>query len=75
MSEERIGVGNPRSDIFLRHNDFAYTLRQLAHNDLSKVNFDSLLSGTELFRDFGEDQTDLPRLRAGRVGGQVWIIC
>ncbi len=43
-------------------------------NDLRRVRFDSLLSGAAPFADSDSDadrQTDLPRLRAGRVGGQV----
>ena len=53
------------------HNDFPFLLRKLLRNDLRKVNFNSDLSQTAPFKGDKMDHTDLPRLRKGKVGGQV----
>ncbi len=45
------------------HNDLPYALRELSGYDLDATDPCGPLTGT---------QTDLPRLRAGRVGGQFW---
>ena len=57
--------------IVFRHNDFPLTIRELYQNDLSTLEFDSNLTENELFLDYSTDHTDLPRLRKGKVGGQV----
>ena len=40
-------------------------------NDLTGFNFDMNLSSIEPWASYSRDHTDLPRLREGRVGGQV----
>jgi membrane dipeptidase len=47
------------------HNDLPYALRTLSYNDLQATDPGEKLEGTH---------TDLPRLRAGRVGGQFWSV-
>ena len=47
------------------------TIRDIYQNDLSKLNFDSNLSQNKLFADCRSCHTDLPKLRKGKVGGQV----
>jgi membrane dipeptidase len=47
------------------HNDFAFALRTLVNYDLDAVDITTQVAGT---------QTDLPRLRAGGVGGQFWSV-
>ena len=54
-----------------RHNDFPGGLRLLLQNDLTGFNFDMNLSSIEPWASYSRDHTDLPRLRDGRVGGQV----
>lgn len=55
------------------HNDFAMGLRDLLRNDLTSFNFNMDLSSIEPWASYYADHTDLPRLRTGKVGGQVWI--
>jgi hypothetical protein len=57
--------------IIFRHNDFPWNLRQLKFNDLREVNFSADLSTIEPWASHPESFTDIPRLRQGRVGGQV----
>jgi membrane dipeptidase len=47
------------------HNDFPYAMRLLVDYDLDAVDITGSVAGT---------QTDLPRLRAGGVGGQFWSV-
>jgi membrane dipeptidase len=47
------------------HNDLAMALRELSFYDLETTDPGEPLEGTH---------TDLPRLRAGRVGGQFWSV-
>ena len=47
------------------HNDFPYAMRTLVDYDLDAVDITGSVAGT---------QTDLPRLRAGGVGGQFWSV-
>ena len=54
-----------------RHNDFPWSTRNLLQNDLSGLNFNMNLSTIEPWASYSLDHTDLPRLREGRVGGQV----
>jgi len=51
------------------HNDLAWELRELAGNRLGRID---LAAGTAALED--PTQTDLPRLRAGMVGGQFWSV-
>lgn len=46
------------------HNDFPYMLRGWFRNNLNDPNFD--------IHDLPIGQTDLQRLRKGRLGGQFW---
>lgn len=57
------------------HNDLPYSLYSLANNDLTKFDFEKNLT---LDKVWGRDacsscMTDLPRLRAGRLGGVFWV--
>ena len=54
-----------------RHNDFVMGLRDLFQNDLTNFNFNQNLSEIEPWTSYYADHTDLVRLRAGKVGGQV----
>ena len=54
-----------------RHNDFVMGLRDLLHNDLRGFNFDSNLTSDPLWADYWANHVDLPRIREGRLGGQV----
>jgi membrane dipeptidase len=47
------------------HNDLPWELRLQWHGDLDRV---------DLSRPVGSTATDLPRLRAGRVGAQFWSV-
>jgi membrane dipeptidase len=47
------------------HNDLAYAIRELSGYDLNVTDPGSRLDGTH---------TDLPRLRSGGVGGQLWSV-
>jgi membrane dipeptidase len=51
------------------HNDLPWALRLLAGPDPAAA-----VAGTDLEAGVAEVQTDLPRLRAGRVGGQFWSV-
>lgn len=52
---------------YIRHNDLAMQLRKDFRNQLSEVDLTKNGSG-----EFGTGwHTDIPRLRAGHVGGQV----
>ncbi|CAL8142721.1 unnamed protein product [Orchesella dallaii] len=55
------------------HNDFPMNLRDLAFNDLRRVNFSSDLTQVEPWASHPYSFTDLPRLRKGKVGGQFWV--
>ena len=54
-----------------RHNDFPLTIRKIYKNDLTNLDFDSNLTQNPLFEDYAMCHTDLPKLRKGKVGGQV----
>jgi membrane dipeptidase len=51
------------------HNDLAWELRELTGNRLGRID---LAAGTATLED--PTQTDIPRLRAGMVGGQFWSV-
>ena len=59
------------TDPHFRHNDFAFGIRQLLQNNITALDFNSNLSAAEPWASYPHDHTDLPRLREGRVGGQV----
>jgi membrane dipeptidase len=59
-----------------RHNDLPYSLYSLVNNDLRKYPFEKNLTDDKIW---GKDactscMTDLPHLKAGRVGAQVDFI-
>ena len=54
-----------------RHNDFPLAIREIFNNDLEGWNFDSDLSQHPKFQDYPMKQTDLQKMKKGRVGGQV----
>jgi len=55
------------------HNDFPMNLRSILKNDLTGFNFNSNLSSNPLWANVPTDHTDLPRIREGRLGGQVSV--
>ena len=57
--------------MFYSHNDFPLTIRDIFNNDLEGWNFDSDLSQHPKFKDYPMKQTDLQKMKKGRVGGQV----
>ncbi len=57
--------------ILFSHNDFPMAVRDLFKNNLTFLDFDSYLSESEPFQSYSMDHTDLKRLKAGHVGGQV----
>ncbi|MFY9926809.1 MAG: dipeptidase [Streptosporangiaceae bacterium] len=57
------------------HNDLPWTLRARAGGDASKVRLAPAdPGGTDLAAPVDGTHTDLPRLRAGGVGGQFWSV-
>src|SRR5579875_2682860 len=57
------------------HNDLPWALRELAGGDVSKVGLAPAdPGGTDLAARADGTHTDLPRLRAGGVGGQFWSV-
>ncbi len=58
-----------------RHNDLAYQIRVYFQNQLDNVDLTKNGSGADP-KIYGDEwQTDIPRLRAGKVGGQVsWYL-
>src|SRR5215469_16960546 len=54
-----------RSPIMDGHNDLPWTLRDLVASDLDRVDLSAGIPAAH---------TDLPRLRAGRVGAQFWSV-
>jgi membrane dipeptidase len=54
-----------QSPILDGHNDLPWALRELGRGDLA---------GVDLVGGIAETHTDLPRLRAGGVGGQFWSV-
>ena len=43
----------------------------MLQNNITALDFNSNLSAVEPWASYPHDHTDLPRLREGRVGGQV----
>jgi len=54
-----------------RHNDLPYGFRENVQNDLTRVNLNSNLSAVEPWASDPYTQTDLPKIRRGKLGGQV----
>lgn len=55
------------------HNDLPYNLRSHLKNQLANFNFSANLSSDAYWSEVASSFTDLPRLRAGRVGAQFWV--
>ncbi|KAJ8674586.1 hypothetical protein QAD02_005848 [Eretmocerus hayati] len=57
------------------HNDLPYTLYSLTNNNLSQFEFERNLTDDKVWGRAAckSCMTDLPRLKAGRVGGQFWV--
>ena len=56
------------------HNDLPWEIRERFKSDLSKFDFGSDLSKLGPGPDAPALMTDIPRLRAGHVGGQFWSV-
>ncbi len=54
-----------------RHNDLPWSLREHVKNDLRKFDFTANLTQVEPWKSDPYSHTDLPRIREGRLGGQV----
>ncbi|XP_059083331.1 dipeptidase 1-like isoform X1 [Tigriopus californicus] len=54
------------------HNDFVMGLRTYFENDLTNFDFNTNLSAIEPWASHYADDTDIPRMKEGRVGGQFW---
>lgn len=76
-SEESIEIAKAILDetpVIDGHNDFPMALRAILQNDLREFNFDSdLLSDSRWDAFKSLNHVDLPRIRQGRLGGQVSI--
>nr|AGM32372.1 dipeptidase 1-like protein [Coptotermes formosanus] len=55
------------------HNDLPYNLRSHVKNQLANFNFSANLSSDPYWSKVQTSFTDLPRLRAGRLGAQFWV--
>lgn len=70
---ERLLIASPVIDA---HNDLLWELRERFGSDLNKIDLRSdtsaLLRAPDAPADLPPLMTDLPRLRAGHVGGQFW---
>ena len=67
---QRVLDSNPVID---GHNHFPETLQRVVGNNLTLVDLNSDLTRNPLFGTDNRSQTDLPRLRSGKVGGQFWV--
>ena len=59
---------NLKKKTLSRHDDFVMSVRYLLQNDLRDFNFDSDLTSDPRWVF---NHVDLPRIREGRLGGQV----
>lgn len=50
---------------FNRHNDLPYQYRKIVRNQVEKLN---------IAANYPDIHTDIPRLRQGHVGGQVYVL-
>lgn len=55
------------------HNDLPMNIYSVVNNHLDKVDLRKNLSEDAVWRQVETSQTDIPRLRAGKVGGQFWV--
>src|SRR5580658_1772752 len=56
------------------HNDLAWELRVRFKSDLGKIDLSSDTSRLPAFEAGPALMTDIPRMRAGHVGGQFWSV-
>ncbi|XP_042890929.1 dipeptidase 1-like [Penaeus japonicus] len=56
------------------HNDLASNIREALENRVEDFPFEKNLTEIEPWASMEYSQTDLPRLRAGQVGGQFWSV-
>jgi membrane dipeptidase len=68
---QHVLAGTPLID---GHNDLPWELRSRFQSDLSKVDLASDTSRLPVPADSAPLMTDIPRLRAGLVGGQFWSV-
>ena len=59
------------NQLLSRHDDFVMGVRYLFQNDLRKFDFDSDLTSNPSWHEPVQNHIDLPRIREGRLGGQV----
>ena len=59
------------NQLLSRHDDFVMGVRYLFQNDLREFNFDSDLTSNPSWVEPVQNHIDLPRIREGRLGGQV----
>lgn len=55
------------------HNDWPYNLYRMEHNQLQNIDLNSDLTQHPTWGKLSSSQTDIPRLRRGKVGGQFWV--
>lgn len=55
------------------HNDLPMNIYDVVNNHLDLVDLRKNLSQDPVWREVETSQTDIPRLRAGKVGGQFWV--
>lgn len=68
---DRVLAGTPLID---GHNDLPWEIRARFKSDLSAVDLQSDTARLPFPADGAPLMTDIPRLRAGRVGGQFWSV-
>ncbi|CAL4183886.1 unnamed protein product [Meganyctiphanes norvegica] len=72
MAAARILLDN--SPLIDGHNDLPWNLRMFLHNKLHSFNFSADLQKEKPWRAQSFSQTDLPRLKKGKVAAQFWSI-
>ncbi|CAG7722330.1 unnamed protein product [Allacma fusca] len=70
--EQRVQTILDNQPIIDGHNDLPWNIRNLAYNDLRRINLASDLSKHEIWGKVNTSYTDFPRLRKGRVGALFW---
>ena len=69
---ERVLAQTPLID---GHNDLPWEIRERFSGDLSKIDLSAATVGLPAPAEAAALMTDIPRLRAGGVGGQFWSVC
>src|ERR1700676_2341985 len=70
----RVGQGQVRTPLVDGHNDLPWEVRDRFKGDLTAVDFRSDTAHLPLRDGQSPLMTDIPRLRAGHVGGQFWSV-